>query len=71
MQELVISEKESQNKNLTEENKGLQNQLHLTEKDLPDLPKKQSKFRRLRTKLKTEFHQLVENKKTPNPRVSC
>ena len=59
----IISEKESRNKNLTEENKGLQNQLHLAEKDLPALPKKQSKFRQLRTKLKTEFHQLVENKK--------
>ncbi|CAJ0848812.1 21231_t:CDS:2 [Entrophospora sp. SA101] len=66
MQELVsnkiISEKKSQNKNLTEENKGLQNQLHLAEKDLSALPKKQSNFRQLRTKLKTEFHQLVENK---------
>jgi len=45
------------------EKKELKNQLHLAIKSLPSLPKKQSKFKQLRTKVKTKFHQLTEKKK--------
>jgi len=44
------------------EREGLKRQLYLANKPLPSLPKKESSFKQLRTKIKTKF-QLIQKEK--------